>query len=117
MTGFLLWRTDPSAKIVPSPKLSRKDTANKDEQEENAEGSDKKEGEEEEEEEVVVKPTKKKDHDTTVLKLPSGIRNISTKMNKSNSCVLSSGHVYAVAGIRKELYIWSMETEQLVLCL
>eukprot|EP00095_Tigriopus_kingsejongensis_P001882 maker-scaffold70_size417918-snap-gene-3.18 protein:Tk01882 transcript:maker-scaffold70_size417918-snap-gene-3.18-mRNA-1 annotation:"leucine-rich repeat and wd repeat-containing protein kiaa1239-like" len=55
--------------------------------------------------------------DYTILKLPSGIRNISTKMNKSNSCVLSSGHVYAVAGIRKELYIWSMATGQLVKCL
>jgi hypothetical protein len=38
-------------------------------------------------------------------------------MNKSNSCVLSAGHVYAVAGIRKELYIWSMESGQLVKCL
>ena len=38
-------------------------------------------------------------------------------MNKSNSCVLSAGHVYAVAGIRKELYIWSMSTGMLVKCL
>lgn len=53
----------------------------------------------------------------TTLRLPSGIRNIATKMNKSNSCVLSAGHVYAVAGIRKELYIWSMESGQLVKCL
>ena len=50
----------------------------------------------------------------TTLKLPSGIRNISTKMNKSNSCVLSAGHVYAVAGIRKELYIWTMKDGMLV---
>ena len=34
----------------------------------------------------------------TTLRLPSGIRNIATKTNKSNSCVLSAGHVYAVAG-------------------
>ncbi len=53
----------------------------------------------------------------TTLKLPSGIRNISTKMNKSNSCVLSAGHVYAVAGIRKELYIWTMKDGLLVKCL
>lgn len=46
----------------------------------------------------------------TTLKLPSGIRNIATKMNKSNSCVLSAKQTYAVAGIRKELYIWSVET-------
>ena len=38
-------------------------------------------------------------------------------MNKSNSCVLSSGHIYAVAGIRKELYIWSMDNGDLVKCL
>jgi WD40 repeat protein len=31
--------------------------------------------------------------------------------------VLSAGHVYAVAGIRKELYIWSMENGSLVKCL
>ena len=53
----------------------------------------------------------------TTLKLPSGIRNISTKMNKSNSCVLSSGNAYAIAGIRKELYIWSARHGQLVKCL
>merc|ERR1712226_1667176 len=53
----------------------------------------------------------------TTLKLPSGIRNISTKMNKSNSCVLSKENKYAVAGIRKELYIWSVKDGLLVKCL
>ena len=53
----------------------------------------------------------------TNLKLPSGIRNISTKMNKSNSCVLSKENKYAVAGIRKELYIWSVKDGLLVKCL
>ena len=53
----------------------------------------------------------------TTLKLPSGIRNISTKMNKSNSCVLSVANRYAVAGIRKELYIWSVKDGLLVKCL
>ena len=53
----------------------------------------------------------------TTLKLPSGIRNIATKMNKSSSCVLSAKQTYAIAGIRKELYIWSVETGQLVKCL
>ena len=46
----------------------------------------------------------------TILKLPSGIRNISCKMNKSNSCVLSAENIYAIAGIRKELFIWSVES-------
>ena len=53
----------------------------------------------------------------TTLKLPSGIRNISTKMNKSNSCVMSKRNQYAVAGIRKELYIWSVSDGLLVKCL
>ena len=36
----------------------------------------------------------------TVLKLPSATRNISTKMNKSTSCVLSAKNVYAIAGTK-----------------
>ena len=63
------------------------------------------------------KSSAKEEGKGTTLKLPSGIRNISTKMNKSNSCVLSSGNHYAVAGIRKELYIWSVRDGQLVKCL
>ena len=51
------------------------------------------------------------------LRLPSGGRNVSLKMNKSNSCVLSAKHEYAIAGIRKEMYIWSMKTGELVKCL
>ena len=39
----------------------------------------------------------------TVLKLPSATRNISTKMNKSTSCVLSAKNVYAIAGKSKLL--------------
>ncbi len=31
--------------------------------------------------------------------------------------MLSAKHTYAIAGIRKELYIWSVETGQLVKCL
>jgi hypothetical protein len=50
----------------------------------------------------------------TTLKLPTGIRNIATKMNKSSSCVLSAKHTYAITGIRKELYIWSVETSQVI---
>ena len=53
----------------------------------------------------------------TTLRLPSGIRNIATKMNKSNECVLSARNEYAIAGIRKELYIWSVRSAELVKCL
>ena len=35
-------------------------------------------------------------------------------MNKSNACVLSAKHVYAIAGIRKELYIWDAKNGDLV---
>ena len=35
-------------------------------------------------------------------------------MNKSSPCVLSAKQTYAIAGIRKELYVWSVETGELV---
>lgn len=40
------------------------------------------------------------------LKLPHGIRNISTQLLKSNSCVLSKGYKYAVAGVRSVSVIY-----------
>ncbi|CAL8088660.1 unnamed protein product [Orchesella dallaii] len=42
------------------------------------------------------------------LLLPEGIRNISTKLLESNSCVLSKDAIYAIAGVRKNLYVWDM---------
>ncbi|XP_069163973.1 NACHT and WD repeat domain-containing protein 2 [Procambarus clarkii] len=48
------------------------------------------------------------------LKLPHGIRNISTQLLKSNSCVLSKGYKYAVAGVRKSLYVWGLESQELL---
>ncbi|KAK3849709.1 hypothetical protein Pcinc_043548 [Petrolisthes cinctipes] len=48
------------------------------------------------------------------LKLPHGIRNISTQLLKSNSCVLSKGYKYAVAGVRKNLYVWELESQELL---
>ena len=56
----------------------------------------------------VAKPKK--------LALPPGIRNVSKRMNLSNSCILSSGHKYAIAGIRKQMYIWNVSNEELVKC-
>ena len=46
--------------------------------------------------------------------LPHGIRNVSKKMNKSNNCVLSARNEYAIAGIRKHLYIWDVKSADLV---
>ena len=46
--------------------------------------------------------------------LPHGIRNVAKKMNKSNNCVLSANNVYAIAGIRKVLYIWDVKSAELV---
>ena len=51
------------------------------------------------------------------LRLPSGVRNVPLKPNKSSSCVLSSKNQYAIAGIRKEMYIWRMESGELVKCI
>lgn len=36
----------------------------------------------------------------TVLPLPHGVRNISTRMLQSNSCMLSAARDYCVAGVR-----------------
>lgn len=49
-----------------------------------------------------------------VLTLPYGTRNISTKMLQSNSIMMSAHGNYAIAGVRKNLYVWSMETYKLV---
>lgn len=48
------------------------------------------------------------------LPLPHGVRNISTKMMQSNSIMLSSKMDYAIAGVRKNLYVWSLDTKQLM---
>ena len=47
------------------------------------------------------------------LLLPKSVRNVSKKFGQSNSLILSAGDKYGVSGIRKELYIWKMETEEL----
>lgn len=52
--------------------------------------------------------------DVTALKLPYGTRNISTKMSQSNSITMSAHGNYAIAGVRKNLYVWSMKTFKLV---
>lgn len=48
------------------------------------------------------------------LALPHGVRNITTKMMVSNSVMYSAAMHFAVAGVRKSLYVWSLETRQLV---
>ncbi|XP_012269999.1 NACHT and WD repeat domain-containing protein 2 [Orussus abietinus] len=52
--------------------------------------------------------------DAMTLMLPHGVRNISTKMMSSNSIMVSGTKNYAVAGVRKNLYVWSLETFELV---
>ncbi|KAJ0171169.1 hypothetical protein K1T71_013368 [Dendrolimus kikuchii] len=69
---------------------------------------------EEEEEEKVDEPEKDHSLDGIVLKLPHTIRNISTKMTLSNSFMISNNNTYAVAGVRKNLYVWSLETTKLI---
>lgn len=48
------------------------------------------------------------------LPLPHGVRNISTKMMQSNSIMISSKIDYAIAGVRKSLYVWSLESKLLM---
>ncbi|XP_058799223.1 NACHT and WD repeat domain-containing protein 2 isoform X2 [Phymastichus coffea] len=49
-----------------------------------------------------------------VLMLPNGVRNISTKMMCSNSIMIDGTKKYAVAGVRKNLYVWSLDKPELV---
>lgn len=48
------------------------------------------------------------------LALPHGVRNITTKMMVSNSVMYSAAMNFAVSGVRKSLYVWSLESRQLV---
>ena len=50
----------------------------------------------------------------THLKLPNGVRNVSVRANKSSPIVLSAKQEFAIAGIRKEMYVWSVKTGELV---
>ncbi|KAG7296838.1 hypothetical protein JYU34_019694 [Plutella xylostella] len=70
--------------------------------------------EEIEEEEKIDLPEKDQGLVGIVLKLPHTIRNISTKMTLSNSFMISKNNTYAVAGVRKSLYVWSLENTQLI---
>ena len=47
------------------------------------------------------------------LCLPNTVRNVCKRHGVSSNLVLSAQDKYAVAGIRKELYIWNMDTEEL----
>ena len=64
---------------------------------------------------IAVVDNSDTDDGCTTLKLPNGVRNVPTKRNKSSPCVLSAKQTYAIAGIRKELFVWSVETGQLVI--
>ncbi|XP_063218680.1 NACHT and WD repeat domain-containing protein 2 [Bacillus rossius redtenbacheri] len=48
------------------------------------------------------------------LSLPHGVRNISTRLLQSNSCMVSATRDYVVAGVRKNLYVWNMSDGKLV---
>ncbi|XP_034663860.1 NACHT and WD repeat domain-containing protein 2 [Drosophila subobscura] len=47
------------------------------------------------------------------LPLPHGVRNITTRIMQSNSIMVSSRLDYAVAGVRKNLYVWCLPSGQL----
>ncbi|CAG0882144.1 unnamed protein product, partial [Cyprideis torosa] len=51
------------------------------------------------------------------VNLPDGVRNISTKPLKSNTAVLSKNDEYLTAGVRKNLYVWSMGSGELLISL
>ncbi|XP_063370018.1 NACHT and WD repeat domain-containing protein 2 [Cydia amplana] len=102
--SFVVWDFDSRidrSKHVDDSKKKKKDD------------DDKKE-EDEEEEKLDDEPEKDMSLEGIVLKLPHTIRNISTKMTLSNSFMISNNNTYAVAGVRKSLYVWSLETTQLI---
>ena len=47
------------------------------------------------------KTTNNKGDEVITLKLPRAIRNVTSKINQSNECLLSKGNVWAIAGVRK----------------
>ncbi|XP_018333645.1 NACHT and WD repeat domain-containing protein 2 [Agrilus planipennis] len=49
-----------------------------------------------------------------VLQLPYGVRNITIKMLQSNSVMISAQKNYAIAGVRKNLYVWELKNQKLV---
>ena len=49
------------------------------------------------------------------LKLPKGIKNIQIKSQKSSECVLSKDESLAISGLRRDLYIWSTKTCELLM--
>ena len=49
-----------------------------------------------------------------LLHLPKGIHNICVKPYTSSDCILSSDETIAVTGLRKDLYVWSIQTCQLL---
>ncbi len=51
------------------------------------------------------------------MELPEGVRNISTKILQSNAAVLSRDKEYLTAGVRKNLYVWSMISGDLLISL
>ncbi|XP_004923513.1 NACHT and WD repeat domain-containing protein 2 [Bombyx mori] len=77
-------------------------------------GQEDKKDVEKEDEMINEEPTKNVPLHGIVLKLPHTIRNISTKMTLSNSFMISNNNTYAVAGVRKNLYVWSLETTTLI---
>ncbi|XP_026317171.1 NACHT and WD repeat domain-containing protein 2 [Hyposmocoma kahamanoa] len=102
--SFVVWDFEH---IIPRDKHEEEKKKKNDEDE-------KKDEEDKEEEEKEPEPEKDYRFEGIVLKLPHTIRNISTKMTQSNSFMISNNNQYAVAGVRKNLYVWSLETTKLI---
>ncbi|XP_026468840.1 uncharacterized protein LOC113372707 [Ctenocephalides felis] len=77
-------------------------------------GSEKSDGSCVEENSAIGSTYSKISENAIQLKLPHGVRNITMKMLQSNSIMLSAHKDYAVAGVRKNLYVWSLPDGNLV---
>lgn len=52
-----------------------------------------------------------------VYRLPHSVRNISIKPMHSNSAAISKNNAYLIAGVRKVLYVWDINSRELLNCL
>eukprot|EP00094_Tigriopus_californicus_P008486 TCALIF_08178-PA protein Name:"Similar to KIAA1239 Leucine-rich repeat and WD repeat-containing protein KIAA1239 (Homo sapiens)" AED:0.19 eAED:0.24 QI:10/0.13/0.1/0.83/0.62/0.73/30/118/1888 len=52
--------------------------------------------------------------DLLTLKLPRSIRNVRVKINQSNPCVIDLQKLLLVAGVRRDIFIWSIKSEMLL---
>ncbi|XP_052126754.1 NACHT and WD repeat domain-containing protein 2, partial [Frankliniella occidentalis] len=123
--GFIVWdlSRDMQAEQDPMADPLAEEEEDEEEQEQERDADAAPEGEQQQPEaqvDDVGAPAKRKRRrglpkdSATALWLPHGTRNISTRMLSSNSIMISASRDYAVAGVRKSLYVWNLKDAALL---